>query len=185
MHPHMPNADEKRDDKQVAPSDTHLGGERAIALLEAGKGVLALLAGSGLLLLWDADFQAVGDELLHHLHLNPGRMHGTVLWKALTSPSYNQLHLIALGVLCYSVIRFVEASGLWRDRRWAEWLGALSGGIYVPFEVRELLLRPGWLSVSLLTLNVLIVGYLSMCLSRRSRNQSRRAQLGSGTDRSD
>lgn len=79
------------------------------------------------------------------------------------------MHLLALGVLCYSTLRFVEAGVLWYDRLWAEWLGVLSGGIYVPFEVRELLLRPGLLSISLLTLNVLIVGYLTLRLMWRRR----------------
>ena len=158
-------------DKQPPAESQHLLGVRAVALLEAGKGLLALLAGSGLLLLWNANLQALGDELLRHLHLNPGRLHGNVLWQALTSASHDHLHLLAIGVLCYALLRFVEATGLWLDRRWAEWLGVLSGGIYVPFEVRELLLRPGWLTLTLLALNVLIVGYLVLRLSRRRSRQ--------------
>ncbi len=156
-------------DERRVPANNHLGGVRTIALLEAGKGLLALIVGSGMLLLWNADLQDVGKELLRHLHLNPGRMHDDVLWHALTSTSHNHMHLLALGVLCYSSLRFVEAGGLWYDRLWAEWLGVLSGGIYVPFEVRELLLRPGLLSISLLTLNVLIVGYLALRLLWRRR----------------
>jgi uncharacterized membrane protein (DUF2068 family) len=144
---------------------------RAVALLEAGKGLLALLAGSGLLLLWNADLQTLGDELLRHLHLNPGRLHGNVLWQALTSSSHDHLHLLALGVFCYALLRFTEATGLWLDQRWAEWLGVISGGIYVPFEVRELLHRPGLLSFTLLALNVLIVGYLAVRLARRRNRQ--------------
>lgn len=144
-----------------------LAGVRAVALFEAGKGLLALLVGSGMLLLWNADLQTIGNDLLRHLHLNPGRMHDDVLWHALTTTTLSQLHLIALGVLCYAVLRFVEAGGLWYDRRWAEWLGTLSGGIYVPLEIRELLLRPGLLSLSLLMLNAMIVCYLALRLSRR------------------
>jgi uncharacterized membrane protein (DUF2068 family) len=177
----MPKAHEKMPNDQGVPANMNLAGVRAVALLEAGKGLLALLAGSGLLLLWNADLQTVGNELLRHLHLNPGRMHGHVLWEAMTSTSHGPLHLIALGVLCYSMLRFVEAGGLWQDRRWAEWLGVLSGGIYVPFEVRELLRHPGLLSVSLLTLNVLIVGYLVLRLSRRRRNQPHRTEHGNST----
>ena len=40
--------------------------------------------------------------------------------------------------LTYSAIRFTEAYGLWRERRWAEWLSAVSGAIYLPFEIYEL-----------------------------------------------
>ncbi|MCZ7627423.1 MAG: DUF2127 domain-containing protein [Candidatus Methylomirabilis sp.] len=39
----------------------------------------------------------------------------------------------------YASVRFVEAYGLWLERRWAEWFAAVSGGIYIPFEIYELL----------------------------------------------
>ena len=158
-------------DKQTSLSQKRLKGVRAVAIFEAGKGLLALVAGSGLLLLWNDGLQAVSKNLLRHLHLNPGRKHGNVLWEALASTSPGHLHLIAIGVLCYALVRFVEAGGLWYDRRWAEWLGVLSGGIYVPFEVRELLLQPGALSITLLSLNMLIVFYLArrLRLSKRRR----------------
>ena len=154
------------------PTRKHLGGVRAIAMLEAGKGLLALVAGSGLLLLWDADLQALGNNLLRHLHLNPGRKYANVLWEALTSAAHDHLHLIAIGVLCYALVRFIEAGGLWHERRWAEWLGALSGGVYVPLEVRELLLRPGLPSLILLTMNVFIVVYLARRLLQKNRGRS-------------
>jgi uncharacterized membrane protein (DUF2068 family) len=158
---------EQKADEQPIFTVRHLRGVRTIALLEAGKGAMALLAGSGLLLLWNANLQEVGDELLRHLHLNPGRLQGNVLWRALTNSGNDHLHLLALGVLCYALVRFTEATGLWFDRRWAEWLGVLSGGIYVPFEIRELVHRPGLLSFTLLALNLLIVAYLSLRLARR------------------
>lgn len=168
--------------KQDALAIERLAGVRAVALFEAGKGLLALLVGSGLLLFWNADLQTVGNELLRHLHLNPGRMHDDVLWHVLTTASHDHLHLVALGVLCYAMLRFVEAGGLWYDQRWAEWLGVLSGGIYVPFEIRELLVRPGSLSASLLTLNILIVGYLALRLSQRRRNRRCETDVGTQSD---
>lgn len=153
------------------PPRKTLSGVRTIALFEASKGVIALVAGSGLLLLWDSDVQAAGEKLLRHLHLNPGRLHGNVLWEALTTSDGITLKLLAAGVLCYALLRFVEAAGLWLERRWAEWLGALSGGIYVPLEIRELIRQPGVLSVALLLINLLIVGYLALCLKRRRHNE--------------
>lgn len=38
-------------------------------------------------------------------------------------------------------MRFVEAYGLWRERRWANWLAAISEGIYLPVEIYELFAR--------------------------------------------
>ena len=47
---------------------------------------------------------------------------------------------------------------------WAEYLGAASGGIYVPFEIYELIEQPGWSTVLVLAINVFIVAYLVLHL---------------------
>ncbi len=140
-------------------------GLRAVATFEAAKGAVALLGGSGLLLLWNADAQAVGDALVRHLHLDPGRLHGGVMWSAIHGAE-THLGLLALGVLAYAAVRFTEAYGLWNERAWAEWFGVASGLIYVPFDLLELVRRPGLLAVSMLSLNLLVVGFLASRLSR-------------------
>jgi uncharacterized membrane protein (DUF2068 family) len=154
-------------------TDDGAGGLRAIATFEASKGALALLAGFGLLLLWDADAQAVGERLARHLHLNPGRLHGGVIGKALQDAGAH-LRWIALGSVAYAGVRFTEAYGLWRERTWAEWFGVVSGLIYVPLDVLEIARRPGVPSFAMLALNLLIVGFLARRLRpfRRSRTQA-------------
>ena len=144
-------------------------GLRAVATFEAAKGLIAFLAGSGLLLLWNADAQVLGDAFARHLHLNPGRLHGGVMWEALNGAGAH-LRLIALGSLAYSGMRFTEAFGLWHERTWAEWFGVVSGLVYVPFDVVELARRPGIPSSLMLAVNLLIVGYLARRLPPFSRS---------------
>jgi uncharacterized membrane protein (DUF2068 family) len=67
--------------------------------------------------------------------------------------------LTALALL-YSALRLTEAWGLWANRRWAAWLGAGSGAIYVPVECYELWEKPGAVKAATLTFNVLVVLYL-------------------------
>jgi len=112
---------------------------RAVALFEAAKGTLVLLTGFGALSLIHHDAQRIAEQLVGHLHLNPAK-HG--------------------------LIRFVEAYGLWLGRRWAEWFAAVSGGIYIPFEIYELLQRVTWLAIGALVVNVLIVGLMIHTLLR-------------------
>jgi len=57
-------------------------------------------------------------------------------------------------------VRFIEAYGLWYARRWAEWIAALSGGIYVPFELFELYERATWPSLGALVVNSMIVAFM-------------------------
>ncbi len=68
--------------------------------------------------------------------------------------------LLAILAGAYGLVRFVEAYGLWRGRRWAEWFAAVSGGIYIPFELYELFRGTIWLSLSALLANVFIVGLM-------------------------
>jgi uncharacterized membrane protein (DUF2068 family) len=77
--------------------------------------------------------------------------------------------LIAGLAAAYSLVRFFEAYGLWFARRWAEWFAALSGAIYVPFEVYELAHRASWLKFSALVINLVIVGYMAWVLSESRR----------------
>ena len=146
------------------------GGLRAVASFEASKGALALLAGSGLLLLWpgDGNAQALADAFARHLHLDPGRLHGGVIGEALQETG-SHLRWIALGSIAYAAMRFTEAYGLWRERTWAEWFGVVSGLVYVPFDFLEIARRPGLPSFAMLALNLLIVGYLARRLAQRRR----------------
>ena len=52
-----------------------------------------------------------------------------------------RLWLMAGFAALYATVRFTEAYGLWHGRRWAEWFAALSGAVYVPVELYELLAR--------------------------------------------
>ena len=77
--------------------------------------------------------------------------------------------LVSVAVV-YIVGRLAEAYGLWNDRAWAEWLAALSGGLYVPFEFEHLMHRPSAISVGVLAANVCVIGFLALQLWRRRNN---------------
>src|SRR5215471_21835247 len=110
-------------------------GLKAAALFEALKGVLVILAGVGLLAFVHRDAQAFAERLVVHLHLNPARHYPRVFIEAAGRLTDSNLWLLAAGAFAYSTLRFAEAYGLWRARSWAEWIGIVSGGIYLPLEV--------------------------------------------------
>lgn len=80
-----------------------------------------------------------------------------------------QLWLIGALVLVYAAVRFAEAYGLWLERRWAEWLAALSGGIYVPVEIYELARGVTPIKLGALILNAAIVIYMASVLWRTKK----------------
>jgi uncharacterized membrane protein (DUF2068 family) len=144
---------------------------RTIALLEGAKGVLVLLAGAGLLGLIHHDVQALAEGLVREAHLNPASHIPRIFIEASRRLDDRHLVLLALGALAYAGARFAEAYGLWHEQAWAQWFGVLSGGIYLPFEVRLLLHHFTMLRLAVFLCNLIIVGYLARRIVRRRREQ--------------
>jgi len=133
---------------------------RTVAVFEAAKGALVLLVGFDLLSLVHHDIQQVAEHLLARTHLNPASRYPHIFIDIANQLTNTRLLLIAAGAGLYSLARFIEAYGLWRASRWAQWFAAVSGGIYVPFELFELYERVTWLSLGALTLNLAIVAFM-------------------------
>lgn len=145
---------------------------RAVALFEAAKGVLVLLAGLGALSLLHRDVQLLAEQLLGHLHLNPAKSYPRIFVDTAARLTDARLWLLASLAAVYALVRLVEAYGLWRGRRWAEWFAVVSGGIYLPFEIYECIHAATWLSAAALIVNVLVVASMIHALRRNARTPS-------------
>src|SRR4051812_18579314 len=139
---------------------SYAAGLRTIAVFEGLKGVLVLLAGFGLLHFLHRDAGETAEHLVHRLHLNPERHIGRVFIEAASKLTDGKLWALAAGALAYSSVRFVEAYGLWHRRVWAEWFALLSGMLYIPLEVYEVLDRPTQFRFGILAINIVIVLYM-------------------------
>jgi len=140
---------------------------RAVALLEATKGVIVIGAGFGLLTLLHHDVRQLAVALVTRLHIDPERHSAGVFLHAAAQLNDARLWGLAALAFAYSALRLLEAYGLWRARRWGVWLGAAGGAIYIPVELYELWHKPGLLKVVTLALNVAIVAYLVWNLYRQ------------------
>ncbi len=141
-------------------------GLRVVALFEAAKGALVLLAGFGMLAFIHRDLHLGVERLVRHFHLNPASRYPRIFIDLADHVTNTQLWLLALSALLYALFRFIEAYGLWHQRRWAEWFAVLVGGIYIPLEVFEFTRGMTWPKVTLLIVNAGIVAYLSLILYR-------------------
>ena len=79
-----------------------------------------------------------------------------------------QIELIGAGAVAYGVLEIVEGAGLFRRKRWAEWLTVIATSLLVPFELYELVRKPSALKAAGLVVNVLIVLYLLRVVRRRA-----------------
>ena len=144
-----------------------LASVRVVAVVEFIKGALVLVAGAGLLTLLHRDVRDVAEHLVHHLHLDPASQLPEIFLELAGRVTSSDLWLLALGALAYAVVRIVEAYGLWCDRVWAQWFGAISGLIYVPFELHALARGVTPLKLTTLVINLAVVWILTAVLMRR------------------
>lgn len=135
-------------------------GLTTVALFEGIKGLLVLLTGFGILALIHHDLHQAAAGLVRHLHMNPASHYPRIFIDVIGGATDRQLWYLAAGACFYTLARFVEAWGLWRQRAWAEWFGLLSGGIYIPVELYEVARDATWPRILLLIVNSLIVAYL-------------------------
>ena len=141
-------------------------GLHAIAIVEAVKGLLALLGASGLELIGPAPLKRWTTELIARFQFDPGR--GVFAWLE-QSIDPDSVHLAAALIGMYGVIHLAEAWGLWRAKAWASWLGCLAAAVYVPFELRAVVRHPGWIGFAVLAINLLVVWVLARDLFKRRR----------------
>jgi len=146
-------------------------GLRIVAIMEASKGLLVLVAGFGLLTLLHKDVQAKAIQLVERLHLNPSKHYPTIFIDAASHVTDLRLWQMAWFALVYSTLRLIEAYGLWRERRWAEWVALISGGIYLPIEIIEVIHRQSWFRVGTLLVNLVVVAWMGYALLHPSRAQ--------------
>jgi len=142
---------------------------RGVAIFEAAKGLLVLLVGFDLLRPVNRATGFDAEEIVRHMHMNPASHFPHIFVQATSRFEGMSLMPLALGAVAYALIRFVEAYGLWRQRTWAEWFAAASGAIYIPFEIRHLIVHQHHrlLTVLVLAANLVIVGVMVRALRKR------------------
>ena len=138
----------------------HIKGVRTVATIEFTKGVIVVLAGLGVFSMRHKDIWGVAESFLEFFHANPYHHYVGVFIDLVYRVKDVRLWKIALVASIYVIVRFAEAFGLWYALPWAEWLAAISGMIYVPFEVADLIRRPTPFRLLVLAVNLIIVLYM-------------------------
>ncbi|WP_226858482.1 DUF2127 domain-containing protein [Diaphorobacter aerolatus] len=145
---------------------------KAVAVFEALKGLAALLGLLGLLSLLHHDLHRLVVELIGHFGLSPDSRYPHIVVNAVDKLIGTPTHAIVLLGCTYIAIRWVEAWGLWHDKAWGEWFGALSSGIYIPLEVRHIMIDRHWQGVAVLALNVALMLVLLWRIRDRKRSHA-------------
>jgi uncharacterized membrane protein (DUF2068 family) len=149
---------------------------RAVASFEFTKGAFVLLIGLIALLLVHKDAWVIAESLLALLHISTDRHSAQLFLDFADRLTDARLWAAAEVAFAYSLLRFVEAYGLWKQRTWAEWLAFVSGTLFLPIEIRGLMRGITILRSTVFVANVGIVLYMFFLLRAELR---RRRQLQS------
>jgi uncharacterized membrane protein (DUF2068 family) len=148
---------------------------RAVASFEFTKGIFVLFIGLSAILLVHKDAWVIAESLLALLHISTDRHSAQVFLDFADNLTDARLWAAAQLAFTYSVLRFAEAYGLWKQRTWAEWLAFGSGTLLLPLEIRELMRGITVLRSAMFVANLAIILYMFFLLraGRRRRRESR------------
>jgi uncharacterized membrane protein (DUF2068 family) len=155
-----------RTHKKHFTKNSHARGLHIVALFEGAKGLLVLIVGFGLLTFIHRDIHEAALRLVVHIHLNPASHYPRIFLDLTERIKDTKLWGMAIAAALYSVVRMVEAVGLWLRKSWAEWFAVLTGGMYIPIEIFEVARSVTWPRVTVLVVNVGVVSYLLFVLIR-------------------
>ncbi len=153
--------------RQAAANQKTRRARRVIALFEAFKGIVSIAAGIGLLSLVHQDIRHIAAQLISHMGMSPGAHYPSILLHYADVVNDTGLQLLLVLAVFYSAIRLIEAYGLWNEHEWAEWMGALSGAIYIPFEIEHIVHLASFTGIAVFLGNLSVVGFLANQVWRR------------------
>ena len=145
---------------------------RLIALFKFCKAVLLVVVGLGALRLLDPGVAARAQRWMAALASSNDRSAVQHVIASLAGLSPRRLEAVGVGAFLYAVLFTIEGVGLWRSKRWAEYLTVIATLSLVPLEVFELTRAVTPPRLAALVVNLAVVAYLLGRIRRRARATS-------------
>jgi len=131
-----------------------------IAVYKFVKATLLVALGLGALQLIRSDLSEEARALFEMLGSSVDVVPVLRVLRDLGALGPEQLRLVGAGAFLYAGLFLTEGVGLWRERRWAEYLTVAATASFIPFEAFEVAQRVTWPRVGALIANAAVVAYL-------------------------
>jgi uncharacterized membrane protein (DUF2068 family) len=154
---------------QVNPTHQRSTGLMLIAAFKYFKAIILILIGLGALRLIHRDVEETARSIINHFRGDPDNRHLHALLAKLTALSPRRLEMLGIGSFIYAALFLTEGTGLFLQKRWAEWLTVVSSAGFLPWEVYEVVTHANWRRLLVLAINIAIVVYLVRELRRRQQ----------------
>jgi uncharacterized membrane protein (DUF2068 family) len=172
-------------DKQ--PRVPGLTGLEIIAGFKFIQAATLIVAGLGAFGLMNEGVADAAQEWLERLALGNGhRIAGAAATRTLpflVAATPRHFGALGAGAFLYALVFLAEGIGLWRGKRWAEYLTIGVTASLLPFEVAAVYQRLTVVRVVTLAVNVAIVAYLIWQLRARSRLEHAQAESDAAIER--
>lgn len=144
---------------------------RVIALFKLAKGLALLILALGVLHLLHRDVSEMLTHWLEKLRVDPGNKYAARLLSKAGLMDDKKVEIVSALTFFYSAIFLTEGTGLFLQKRWAEWFTVITTASFIPLEIYELCKHVSAVKVVLLLANAVIVVYLVYHL--KAEKQSR------------
>ena len=139
---------------------------QAIAIFKLLKSILFLLAALGAFGLMQQGVADRAREWGSDLAFTSGQKLVPRVIMLLTGLSRSKIGALGLVALFYAALFATEGVGLWREKRWAEYLTVAATGSLIPFEIWEIFHQPSPIKFATFIGNVVVVIYLILRLRK-------------------
>ena len=140
-----------------------------IAIFKFVKACLLLALAVGLLRLVNRDIAHTLTRIANALRVDPGNRYLADLLARARLVDTRQLHIASGLTFVYSAIFFVEGTGLFFEKVWAEFLTIIVTSAFIPLELFEIARHPNFWKIATLIINLTIVAYLVWIVRKQSR----------------
>ncbi len=144
-----------------------------IALFKFVKAAVLIAAGLGAFQLIRADWAAQARAAFEAIGASVDVVPVVRVLQRIGALSTGKLRFLGIAALLYATLFLIEGVGLWRERRWAEFLTVVATGSFIPFEIYELIRRTTWPRGGALAINVVVALYLIWRLRHPLASQRR------------
>jgi uncharacterized membrane protein (DUF2068 family) len=142
----------------------------AIALFKWFKGALLIVLAFGVLKLLHRDVGEVVEDFANKLRVDPDNRYLGALLAKLNLLDDRKLEALSGLTFAYSALFLTEGTGLFFEKRWAEFLTIIATASFIPLELYELFKNPSLMKSFFLALNAGIIVYLVVTLRRRKHS---------------
>ncbi len=133
---------------------------KLIIFQKVTTGILQLIIAYGFYSIKDTGLAAATEKIAYLLEVSMDNYYVNMFLDQTVHTSSNTLVILSVVFFIFGATGFVEAYGLHRREKWAEWLVVCFTGLFIPFELYEFIVRPNLWVFIVLVITCMIVYFV-------------------------